>query len=204
MKDLKNNISKSALAGIFISDGCCVYLMCPNKIVGAILFSVALMAICTMKANLFTGKVGFLWLSNDVDDFIVNTKNLAVMLLTNLLATMLIASLMRVNDDMRIAANAICANKISQTPKETFIKAISCGVLMYTAVRIYNTNSQNKYIGILFCVPVFIISGFEHCIADWFYLFVSDVSASNSIMYTVNVIVGNSVGSLITCALDEA
>lgn len=158
------------------------------------------MAICTMKANLFTGKIGFLWLS---DSFKNEAKNLTVILLTNLFTTMIIASFMRVNNDMRVAANAICINKISQAPLETFIRAIGCGVLMYTAVRIYNTNSENKYIGILFCVPVFIISGFEHCIADWFYLFVSDVSASNSIMYTINVIVGNSIGSLMTCALDE-
>ena len=39
-------IAKGIASGLMISIGCAVYLACADKIVGAVLFSVALLTIC--------------------------------------------------------------------------------------------------------------------------------------------------------------
>ena len=47
------------MAGAFIAMGGVVFLSLNNKIVGAFMFSLGLFAVCTLKYNLFTGKVGY-------------------------------------------------------------------------------------------------------------------------------------------------
>ena len=47
-------------AGVFIGIGGTVFLSCENRYVGAVLFSVGLLAICCMGLFLFTGRVGYL------------------------------------------------------------------------------------------------------------------------------------------------
>ena len=46
-------------AGVFIGIGGTVFLSCENRYVGAVLFSVGLLAICCMGLFLFTGRVGY-------------------------------------------------------------------------------------------------------------------------------------------------
>ena len=46
-------------------------------------------------------------------------------------------------------------------------------------------------------VLVFILSGFEHCIADIFYLSASMSFDLKSILYILIAIIGNSIGSLL-------
>ena len=55
-----NKIASGICAGILISIGGSVFLSCENKIVGALLFTVALLCICYKGYSLFTGKVGYL------------------------------------------------------------------------------------------------------------------------------------------------
>ena len=57
------------MAGAFISMGGVVFLSLDNKIVGAFMFSLGLFAVCTLKYNLFTGKVGYLF-CNDVKTYL--------------------------------------------------------------------------------------------------------------------------------------
>ena len=45
-----------------------------------------------------------------------------------------------------------------------FFAGVLCGILMYTAVWVYK--QKNTAAAIFFCVPVFILAGFEHSIAD--------------------------------------
>ena len=55
-----NTLVNAIFAGICIGIGCNVYLSCDNKYIGAILFTVGLIAILTFGFNLYTGKVGYL------------------------------------------------------------------------------------------------------------------------------------------------
>ena len=53
-------IASGIAAGICICLGGAVFLAVEKRIVGAVLFSVALLCICMKGYALFTGKVGFL------------------------------------------------------------------------------------------------------------------------------------------------
>ena len=58
MKILRTCID-SIFAGVMIAIGAVIYLNCPNRIVGAFLFSIGLIVIMEFEFNLYTGKVGF-------------------------------------------------------------------------------------------------------------------------------------------------
>ena len=117
-------------------------------------------------------------------------------LLGNALATCLIGMCMRyVIPAMGQAAGAICTAKLTQAPWQTLIRAVFCGILMYLAVSIYRENKSIA--GILFCVPVFILSGFEHSIANMFYFGASGIVSLHAFGYIWIVILGNSLGALL-------
>ena len=66
---------------------------------------------------------------------------------------------------------------------------------MYLAVSIYK--EIKSVMGILFCVPVFILAGFEHSIANMFYFAASEFVSLEAFGYIWLVILGNSVGGLL-------
>ena len=180
-------------AGVLISIGGTVFLSCDNKYVGAVLFSVALVCICLKGYYLFTGKIGYMTESHKRSDIL----NLITGLFGNALACILCALLIKITiPAVSVSAEVLCRGKLeNQTVIATFIRAVFCGVLMYLAVSIFR--DAKTPIGILFCVPVFIISGFEHSIADIFYFSVSSEFLSRSVLFIITVIFGNSVGGVL-------
>ena len=62
-------ISKTTFAGIAIGLGCCLFLLAPNNIIGAVLFSCGLLCVRIYKLTLFTGKVQFLILQCTNSDY---------------------------------------------------------------------------------------------------------------------------------------
>ena len=156
-------IVSGIFAGILIAVGGTVYLSCENRYVGALLFSVALLCICIRGYSLFTGKIGFIPERHDGEAFAV----LLWGLFGNAISTVLCGLLIRgALPAVGTAAEAACAARLSQTPQSTFVRAVFCGILMYLAVSIYR--DAKTCVGIFFCIPVFILSGFEHSIADMF------------------------------------
>jgi len=89
----------------------------------------------------------------------------------------------------------MCSAKLAQFPLYTFIRGFFCGILMYLAVSIYK--EKNSVLGILFCVPVFILCGFEHSIADMFYLGASGIFSVKIILFTALVVAGNTFGAIV-------
>ena len=193
--DTLNGIS----AGIVISIGGTVFLTCDNKAVGAVLFTVALLCICLRGYSLFTGKVGFITEKHGKAEFSV----LLLGLLGNVLATWLCGALLKgVLPDISEKALIMCEGKLNQTVISTFVRGIFCGILMYLAVSTYR--DKNTLSGILFCVPVFILSGFEHSIADMFYFAVAGCESLRSFGFIVTVIIGNAIGAILMNLLSNA
>ena len=188
LKTLRDSLS----AGILISIGGCVFLACDNKYVGAVMFTVALLCICLKGYYLFTGKIGYL-----VDDHSPkNILRLFVGLAGNLAATFLIGMLIRtVMPALGETATAICMNKLGTSFFPVLVRGIFCGVLMYLAVSIYA--EKKTVVGIIFCIPVFIISGFEHSIADCFYLGASGIFTPAVAGFIATVVLGNTIGAVI-------
>lgn len=178
-------------AGIMIAIGGSVFLSCENRYIGAILFSVALLCICLKGYSLFTGKVGYLPENHSKEA----VKVLLCGLLGNIVSTILLGfAVSFANPALGEAAKVICEAKLSQEALQTFVRAFFCGVLMYMAVSTYR--EKGTLAGIFFCVPVFILSGFEHSIANMFYFGASGMINMDSIIYLAVVIAGNSVGGM--------
>lgn len=185
-------IADGIAAGLMIVIGCSVYLACENKVVGAVFFSIALLTICYKGYSLFTGKVGFLPEKHEKEDVSV----LLLGLLGNAIATCAIGFIVgAAMPELRAAAIISYNAKLAKVWYEVFVRAVLCGVLMYVAVSVYKENKS--IVGILFAVPVFILSGFEHSIADMGYFAISGVASAKAFGFIVTVIVGNALGGIL-------
>lgn len=174
---------KSAAASLMIGLGDYALLKLGNPL-GPFLFAFGLLGVCVMGANLFTGKCGFF-----IEDKI-KPLHLLLILLGNLVAGYLFGLMFSVCDaDIVAAAQAKVASW--DFSWAFFIKSILCGAIMYLAVAIYRKGSK---LGILFGIPLFILCGFQHCIAN-----IITLGVAQTFSWTIVLaIVGNFVGSLVT------
>lgn len=175
---LKNSI----LSGMLIGIGNIIYLILENHYIGAMLFSFALLTIINSNLPLYTGKIGFI---NDYSKI-----DFAKMLFGNLIgvtAIMFIAILCKNNLYETMVASAVM--KFSSNILSTFLLGFLCGILMFIAVY-----SKNVVITI-FCIMIFILSGYKHCIADFPYVLIN-FNIINAIKFLC-IILGNSLGAIL-------
>lgn len=184
-------------AGILISVGGSVFLACDSRYVGAVLFSVALLSICFKGYSLFTGKVGFIPEKHDGEALSV----LFLGLLGNTVGVFFCGlCLSFALPAYRETAKGLCAAKLKLPMLSVLIRGIFCGILMYLAVSIYR--DRKSTLGILFCIPVFILCGFEHSIADMFYFAAAGTVTGRMIAFILTVIAGNSIGGMLLPCLN--
>lgn len=166
-----------------------MYLICPNKLVGAFLFSGGLLTICTLGLTLFTGAVGYVS---------VNPKPVLPGLLGNLTGMFGTALLVRLYDPSIVAiSNKVLLDTIEDGPFITFISSLFCGMLMLIAVHIYHHKAN--VLGIVVAIPCFVICGFDHSIVNMYHW----IMASNledfilgSMIAGVSLL-GNTVGAML-------
>lgn len=205
MKKINENIStliKAIYAGIMIGIGGIVYLMSNNSIIGATLFSIGLFTICVYKMNLYTGMVGYI-LENKIN----YVFKLLITLIGNFIGTFLTAILI-INtrlSDIIIKAKNISLIKINDSYLSILILSFFCGILMYLAVNNYKKSEDviKKYLSIFLSVIVFILCGFEHCIANMFYFSVAEVWSLKSFFSIIIMIIGNSLGAIFISIYDN-
>lgn len=196
MKKYLDYLIKSIFAGIMIGIAGTVYLRVDNNIVGALLFSIGLLVICMYGMNLYTGKIGYV---------LINKLNyiyeLLITILGNFIGTFLVARLVLLTRFKSVSDKAVdLVNlKLNDNLLSIFILAVLCGILMYIAVNNYKkiNNEIGKYSCIFMCVMVFILSGFEHSIANMYYISVANLLSLKSLLYILIMILGNSVGSIL-------
>lgn len=182
MIKIKTIIKKSIGASILISLGSFALLKL-GGIIGAFIFAIGLLGICYMNLDLFTGKCGFLFSDK------LKIKDLLIMLLVNLVAGYIIGFIYSyIDNDVYI--NAI--NKVAtwEFSIAFFIKSILCGIIMYIAVYMFRKNSR---LGIIYGIPLFILCGFQHCIANIITLGI----AKTWDMSIILCIAGNFAGSIL-------
>ncbi|MBO4407506.1 MAG: formate/nitrite transporter family protein [Clostridia bacterium] len=178
-------------AGLLIAIGGAVYLAVEEKLWAAVLFSVALLMISVKGYALFTGRVGFLPEKHGKEEW----SALFLGLLGNTLATLLAGLMIRYAvPASAAAAETLWEGKMTQALPQTLIRAFFCGILMYLAVSTYR--DKKSFIGILFCIPVFILAGFEHSIADIFYAAAAASFTLPTLLFLLTVAAGNAVGGV--------
>jgi formate/nitrite transporter FocA (FNT family) len=167
---------KSVLAGISIAIGAYINLKL-GGIAGAIFFAVGLYLVCNFQLNLYTGKVGYSGIINNLP-----------ILCGNIVGSILLYLYPTEN------AQILILNKLNIPLYITFINAVICGVLIYAAVEAFK---RHKDYMIAICVPGFILFGAEHCIADICYIASAHMISLDILLFILIVILGNSIGSLL-------
>lgn len=186
------------LAGVMIAIGGVVFLSCESKVVGAGLFAVGLFTVCVYGLALFTGKVGYFIGNPAKASYAVS---LAIIWCGNAVGCMLTGAAVRfARPQLLERAAQMCAAKLEQNPVQTILLGMACGLLMYIAVDHFRKSTgAGRYFGIFLCVPTFILSGLEHCIADWFYFSVGVTMQTllPSILFLLLATLGNACGSFL-------
>lgn len=176
-----NYVKKTILAPLLISCGVAVSLSLQGPL-AAILFAFGLICVCYLEANLFTGKVGYLWRNEKL--------KLLDILIINLVFGWLIGVFIGIANPSLVveAKNRIVLWTFNFS---FFIKSILCGIVMYLAVELYKRKTT---LGILLGIPLFILCGFQHCIANIIVLGVAKTFSPTIFL----CIIGNTVGSILT------
>lgn len=197
---MKYNIEiliKSILAGIMIGIGGTIYLSLDNKIVGSILFTIGLFIIVVYSFNLYTGKMGYL-INNFNKKYI---RELIITLIGNFIGTFFVGFVLRytrIYTSISDKAKGLVDIKLNDTLISILILSFFCGILMYLAVNTYKeVKDIGKYLAVFLGVIVFILCGFEHCIANMYYFSVSSTWSLNTLLYLLVMILGNSLGGIL-------
>ena len=174
-------IRKSILSGILVGIGVIVNTLAPDVLVGAVLFSCALLTILYGQFPLYTGRIGFVGQTP--------VKKLALMLVCNFFgAAVPVLMVAAVRTDFYALLSEAAAAKFEKGFAAMFVMGIMCGVMMFLAVY------TQKTIIVIFCIMIFILSGYEHCVAGFPYLLCA--FSLENILKLLCVVAGNTVGSM--------
>ncbi|EOS49839.1 formate/nitrite transporter family protein [Adlercreutzia caecimuris] len=177
------------LAGAFIGFGgmyFCTFLgdttmaFGAQRLVGGLCFCLGLCLVLCCGAELFTGNVlmacakaskkisfagllrnwGIVWLGNLAGSLVA----LAIIYLSNLQAMN--------GGAVGEAFVSVAAGKVALEPVTLFFKAVLCNILVCLAVWIgfSSKTTADKVLGILLPISAFVACGFEHCVANMFFL----------------------------------
>lgn len=186
-------IRSSIFAGIYIGIAGFGSLSATSQsaygtLIGAILFALGLMGIIGYKLKLFTGTAGFIHKKEEIG-------SLGIILLGNIFGCLLVTLLIYCSpmaDAIQSAASNIMLTRLKTGAAKCGLLAIGCGLLMTTAV---NFAKQKNFIPLLFAVPMFIICGFPHCVADaFYYLTAPNYWTLELIWIYISIVLGNAVG----------
>ena len=188
MKELlRNCLPLAVLAGICISIGCVVNLRV-GGVAGAVLFAFGLTTVVYYGLRLYTGTAGFIRRQGD-------WSMLCVVLVGNIIGCLLTALMIRYAEpELMEKAAAILQGRLDKGPMACFLLAVGCGFIMTTAVFFAR---QGKMLPLLLGVPVFILCGFAHSIADAFYFLAApweDVLSWPVLWVYAAEVLGNFVG----------
>lgn len=178
-------LQSAIIAGICISIGCVVNLRV-GGVAGAVLFAFGLLAVVHYKLKLYTGTAGFIRAKGD-------WGLITFVLLGNIIGCGLTAlAYAYAQPDILPPDIAIVQSRLTKGPLACFLLAIGCGFIMTTAVQF---GREGRFLPLLFGVPVFILCGFAHSVADAFYfLAVPEMYSMQLLLVYVVEVLGNFVG----------
>lgn len=194
---------KGILAGIAIGIGGWLYIKTRetsgNLVLAAFLFSIGLILICNFGFFLYTGKICYALQKENQKQTPHYVIQLIIGLIGNYLGALLMGTLFRLVTETPEFVYSMIENKLSYAWWQTCILAIFCGMLIYFAVEGFAKieNPFGKYVVLTLCVAGFILCGFEHCIANMFYLSIDSEITIKSVGSILLVILGNSIGGLL-------
>lgn len=185
---MKNLIHSAIMAGICIGIAGFGYLAV-GGIVGAVTFAFGLLAVVHYRLKLYTGTAGFFAKGE--------LLQLCTILLMNIVGCLLVALMARMSPmPLQQTAQHILEARLNAGIVQSGVLAIGCGFIMTTAVK---WGREGKFLPLLFGVPLFIICGFPHCVADAFYYLCVPVeyltaNAGQVLLLYASIVLGNFIG----------
>ena len=185
---MKNLIHSAIMAGICIGIAGFGYLAV-GGIVGAVTFAFGLLAVVHYRLKLYTGTAGFFAKGE--------LLQLCTILAMNIVGCLLVALMARMSPmPLQDAAQHILEGRLNAGIVQSGVLAIGCGFIMTTAVK---WGREGKFLPLLFGVPLFIICGFPHCVADAFYylcvpLDYLTANAGQVLLLYASIVLGNFIG----------
>lgn len=189
---MDNCVTRSLLAGILIGIGGMVNVSVGGGIIGALLFSLGLLTVIENKYLLFTGKCGDVRIHDKGIHQFVRVSDSFKILSCNMFGIALFSLMCKA---IGTDTTHIIEDKMSIPFYILILKGVGCGMLMQIA-----SMTKDKVITIM-CVMAFILSGFEHCIANFFYLGCSSFNDVESLKIFYNSMIGNVIGGQIISRL---
>ena len=156
---------------------------------GCVIFAFALISVIAYKLRLYTGLAGFFGRT----EFGLLVK----VLLGNIIGCATMGAFTRLSPmPLQETAQALLQSRLDLGLVNGGLLAIGCGFIMTTAVTF---DRQGNNLPMLFGVPLFIVCGFPHCIADaYFYscapLEYWSANLSSILPFYVVIVLGNFVG----------
>lgn len=183
MKDLDFIFLRSILAGICIGLGGAIFVKL-GGVIGACMFAFGLLTVVHFKLPLYTGTAGFIEL-NKLEEY----KKMLIILIGNILGCFLLAQLF---NPSQYNADAIIQSRINTGYGQCLLNGIGCGLIMTLIVQ---GGRDKNLLLILFGIPLFILLGFYHSIADAFYASISSFEiVKQYFLYYIIIVIGNFIG----------
>ena len=173
------------LSGILIGLGAAGYLAV-GGIPGAVIFAFGLIGVVLTGVPLYTGKAGVLKLNE--------SWTLIRIWFWNVIGCILIGLLVKYagSDTSITSAMTIVDSRFEAGWIKSLLRSIGCGLIIDLSV--YQFRKSGSLIPILFGVPLFILCGFYHSIADVVYLTASWRWSPEICWYYPVIVIGNYIG----------
>jgi len=182
---------QSLFAGLLIGLGACGFLAL-GGLPGAIIFAFGLIGVVLSGTPLYTGRAGVM----------TDIGGLALIWLFNVVGCIFLGLMvMSLGGDMADRAQTVVAGRLSQGPWRSFLRAVGCGLIIDIAVWLYRT--KNSILPVLFGVPLFIVCGFYHSIADVVYIVGAWKWDIGLLWYYPLIVLGNYTGCNVRRAVLE-
>jgi len=178
-----NTFIRSILAGICIGLGGAIFVKL-GGVIGAVMFAFGLLSVVHFKLPLYTGTAGFIQL-NKFEEY----KKMLIILLGNIIGCILLSLML---DPSQYNADAIIQSRLNTDYGQCLLNAMGCGLIMTLIVK---GGRDKNLLLILFGIPLFILLGFYHSIADAFYMMISPIELRNLFFGRYwTIVLGNFIG----------
>lgn len=198
MNPIWKTVVLGIMAGAFISFGAAASSVSMYGIdnvgiartIGGVVFPIGLMLIVLVGGELFTGNC--LMITGVLDKryrMLAMVKNLVIVFLSNMAGAVFIALLIVNSGQFGFSDNALGAYVIKTAVTKAnlpfgtaFISGILCNILVCAAVFMSAgaKDAAGKVWSIFFPIFVFVICGFEHCVANMYYISAGIFASANA------------------------
>ena len=203
-------LTLGSLAGAFIALGAALFTLVmtggdaglgPGRLLGGIAFSLGLILVVIAGAELFTGNnlIVMAWADRRITSSAL-LRNWVLVYMANFVGAVGLALLVYFSGTLglgdgavRDTAIAIAKGKTALAFDEAFVRGILCNILVCLAVWVAAAARRvsGKILAIVFPIAAFVALGYEHCVANMYFIPLAMMEAWGDPALTVGGLVGN-------------